>query len=275
MNRPHHQQRQAATFGDALRQADPSLAQQLESFARGGGDAGERRRRGSKNRRPDARHDPRGERRHDPRPMRPVHATPPAVRSIDPNNPQAVELSRRSYVEQARVREVRRRLAFCDRRRRDLAREDQVRVRRGLPADVLGPLGRLVILTDTDVPSALNVVVAWPGDRAGLICAYLDSDLYNEFGWWYEPTGGGAIDLFDFGVKLDVFPRAGAWQYRTSFNGGRSAIVRRPKTGEDLKWSPLDVGTLVLHIRYKTDIEEGRKAAPKADELPAKPEALA
>lgn len=125
----------------------------------------------------------------------------------------------------------------------------------------LAPLGRLVIVTDTDLPCSLNLAVARPGDHSGLVCAYLDSDLYNNFGWWFEPPKkhgepGGAVDLREFGQRLEIMPRDGAWTFRTGREGMRSKNARR-RDGTPLYWSPRNVGTSVLHIRFKGEIEAG------------------
>lgn len=122
-----------------------------------------------------------------------------------------------------------------------------------LGQDALEPLGRLVIVTSTDLPCNLNIAVARPGDVEGLVCAYIDSDLYNHFGWWFEPTGGGATDIVAFGMRIDVLPRDGAWTFRAARCGPN-------KTGRP--WSPLDVGTSVLHIRFKGLIEQFLRERP-------------
>lgn len=153
--------------------------------------------------------------------------------------------------------------------------------RRGPPCVsqvALEPLGRLVIVTDTDLPCSVNVAVCVPGDHSGLKCAYLDSELYNHFGWWWEPPKelgepGGVIDIAKFGMRLDVMPRkdGGAWRFQTSPVTQRAA---RFETSVDvvggrkrLTWSPRDVGISVLHIRWKGEIEaklqEMRNAAQK------------
>lgn len=132
-----------------------------------------------------------------------------------------------------------------------------------LPQHAVAALPRLVILTATDLPCATTIAAVVPGDVDGLICAYLESDLYSAFGVWHErprPVGepGGAVDLADFGVDLHVAeytrsPRAGeasdrglAWRYFVTDSG----------RGRRRRWSRLDVGASVLHIRWQRLMQE-------------------
>jgi hypothetical protein len=129
----------------------------------------------------------------------------------------------------------------------------------GLPQAALKPLGRLVVLTDTDLPCGPMIQVAWPADHQGIVTGYLDSEMFNHFGWQYQPPvmkgePGGAVPLEAFGISVAIAPRDGAWTYRT-LRIGRGAIDPKHKDGRRYRWSDLDVGSSVLHIRFKTEIE--------------------
>lgn len=260
------QTRSGATLGDAFKAANPELAQGLASFASAGRrDRDPPRRRDERGRGPGGHHGQRNQRHDHRRPERRDERrgerAPIVPRNADPANAPGAEKAARDYCNAKRNSETARRLRWAVWRRHELDREDERRDGRAVPQQHVKHLGRLVILANIDAPCNTMIAAAWPGDHSGLVGAYLDSDLFNEYGWFFEPDAANAIDIASFGAELQVFTRDGAWTFRSK--------VTKPQSVGGRAWSNLRVGPSILHRRFKTDIEEGRKSAPNPAERAA------
>ncbi len=272
--------RARATLGDAMAAAGLVPAGAAEGARHAQGRQGQARPHHERPHHERAHHDRphhRGGGGRRPHKGRPDHQARPAAPPPRPAETEAQHAAR--HVNAARGREIARRRDILIREAIARTRQDQHRQksrRAGLaPAaalrqEALAPLGRLVILTETDLACPPMIAVARAGAQAGLVCAYLDSDLYNAFGWFFEdeppPAAagepGGAVDLAAFGMALDVIPREGAW----SFTARRIGPPAPRLAG---LWSRLPFGLSILHRRFKSDIEAGRAAEPDAKEKAA------